>query len=80
MKEKDAVAILKKMDGQYVIGSETDIRLGAPLLLLLPNGLIVRTTEIINWHCYPCNDLIVRTANTEWTILMRKYNSDPILI
>ncbi len=78
MKEKDAVAILKVIDGQYVIGSETDIRLGTPLLLLLPNGLVVRTTDIVNWHCYPGNDLIVRTTNTEWTVLMRKHGSDPI--
>lgn len=67
MKEVTATAILVKMsDGTYRLGDETDITIGIPCLLLLPNGQIVRTSNVTEWRKY--GSFYVKTMHTKYSI------------
>lgn len=68
MQERDAVAILKQENGKTFIANESSIRIGKPLLLLLPDGTTVLTSNVSSWN--NCNGTItIYTRYVEWTIL-----------
>lgn len=68
MQERDAVAILKQENGKTFIANESYIRIGKPLVLLLPDGTTVLTSNVSSWN--NCNGTItIYTRYVEWTIL-----------
>lgn len=68
MKEKEAVAILKQENGKIFIANESSIRIGKPLMLLLPDGTTVLTSNVSSWN--NCGGTItIYTRYVEWTIL-----------
>lgn len=68
MQERDAVAILKTENGKTFIANESYIRIGKPLVLLLPDGTTVLTSDVKSWSNYG-RTLTIHTRHIEWTIL-----------
>lgn len=53
IEEKTATALLVRLsDGSYRLGDESDIVIGQPCHLLLPDGGIIRTSDVSQWRKY----------------------------
>lgn len=63
-KEKHATALLKlNENNEYVLANDDIIELGKPVILLLPNGDIIQTSNVYNWS----NSVIGLRIKTEYT-------------
>ena len=69
MQERDAVAILKQENGKTFIANESYIRIGKPLLLLLPDGTTVLTSNVSSWNTGYGGTITIYTRYVEWTTL-----------
>lgn len=70
-KEKHATALLKlNENNEYVLANDDIIELGKPVILLLSNGDIIKTSNVYNWS----NSVIglrIKTKNTEYHITVK---------
>lgn len=61
--ERDAVAIVIPMGkNQYMLGNDSNIRIGHRITLLLPSGEIIATSKVQEWRDYG-NCLTITTRN-----------------
>lgn len=70
-REVTATAILQKTeDGRLLVTDERDVVIGKPVILLMPDGKIIRTSSVREWNHYGC--FYIRTAHTQYNILCER--------
>lgn len=66
-REVTAAALLQQTKEGYVVSRPETIQIGYPVVLLLPNGQVVSTSQVHSWSSY--GGFRITTAHTEYHIL-----------
>jgi hypothetical protein len=66
-REVTAAALLQQTKEGYVVSKPETIRIGCPVVLLLPDGQVVSTSKVSSWSSY--GGFRITTAHTEYHIL-----------
>lgn len=66
-REVTAAALLQQTKEGYVVSKPETIQIGYPVVLLLPNGQVVSTSQVHAWSNY--GSFRITTAHTEYHIL-----------
>lgn len=71
-KQKKATALLKlNENNEYILANDDIIELGKPVILLLPNGDIIQTSNVFDWS-NSCIGFKIKTDYSEYHIAVRQ--------